>query len=179
MHINLCNSEHFGGRGKHYRGRDLVSSKPTAQCALLSRRGENERGMAPSVGARLPFLLASRWSCNQFNALTLWCRAVNQGCRHGAGTAAEVNHAHTLNAQAASVIVSALPFLRLRCWSRILGSGWSRNLCFWWLRNFRLRSLWCWCAWFVSHNQPLYHAAGSHFVEYCDYRVTHSCVIRV
>jgi hypothetical protein len=25
-----------------------------------------------------------------------------------------------------------------------------------WSRDFRLRSLWCWCAWFVSHNQPLY-----------------------
>jgi hypothetical protein len=139
-------------------------SKPTAQCALLSRRGENERGMTPGwAEPRAPSLLASRWSYNQVNALVPGQsnRGVDTG-RHGTGTAvfAEVNHAHTAKPQAASVIVSALPFLRLRCWSRILGSWWSRNLCFGWSRNFRLRSLWCWCAWFVSHNQPLYHAAG-------------------
>jgi len=64
---------------------------------------------------------------------------------------------------------SALPFLWLRCWSQILG--------LWWSREFRLRSLWCWCAWFVSHNQLLYHAAGSHFVNIAATTTSpHSCV---
>ena len=53
-----------------------------------------------------------------------------------------------------------LPFFGLLCRSRNLGFlWWPWYIRFLWSRNLGLRSLWCWCAWFVSHNQPLYHAA--------------------